>query len=450
MRLAAGDASIDLPFGSGHVVFTRQSVPRIEVDSSEVVFVGYGINAPERDWNDYEGVDVRGKTVLMLINDPGFATQDPALFNGNAMTYYGRWDYKFDEAARQGAAGAIIVHDTAAATYPWRTVQNSWSGPLFHLVRDDDGAALCRFQSWISNEAAREALAAVGQDLDVLAAAATRPGFRAVPLDLKVSVAFDNRFERILSRNVAALIPGSERPDEAFIYMAHWDHIGTNPNVAPGEDGIFNGALDNASGTAGLIELARAFMAGPALQRSVLFLAVTAEEQGLLGSAWYAANPLLPLNKTVGGLNMDGLNPFGPTRDLTVVGFGNSELDRYLEQALDEGRLLRPYPHTERGSFFRSDHFELAKVGVPMLYPGRGMDHVEHGEAWGMQKDADYLAERYHGPKDEWSPEWDLSGAIQDLQVFYRVGHALANSNDWPNWAQDSEFRPVRDAQMQR
>jgi Zn-dependent M28 family amino/carboxypeptidase len=448
LSLRAGATTFDLANRRDQVSFSRRSQSRIEVDDSEVVFVGYGINAPERGWNDYQGVDVRGKTVLMLINDPGFGSQDPALFNGNAMTYYGRWDYKFDEAARQGASGAIIIHDSAAATYPWRTVRNSWSGKLFHLVRADGGAALCKFQSWISNESARSALAAAGQDLDELAKAARTPGFRAVPLAMSASVSLHNTVAEIRSRNVAAILPGRTHPQEAFIYMAHWDHIGSDPDVEPGEDGIFNGALDNASGTAGLIELARAFSSLPqAPERSLLFLSVTAEEQGLLGSSYYAAHPLVPLAQTVGGINMDGLNNYGPTWDLTVIGHGNSELDAYLSAALGEGRRLRPYPFTERGSFYRSDQFELAKAGVPMLYAGRGVDHKQHGEAWGLARDAEYIAERYHGPKDEWSPDWDLSGAIEDLQVLYRVGFALANSRAWPQWSADSEFKAVRDAQ---
>lgn len=437
-----------LPYREQQVVYSRRMERAIAVQDAELVFVGYGVNAPERDWNDYAGVDVRGKVVLMLINDPGFHAGDTVLFNGRAMTYYGRWDYKFDEAARQGAIGALIIHDTEGATYPWRTVQNSWSGPTFHLPREDRGAALSAFQGWIANEAARELLAAAGPGLDQLMREAATPGFRARPIPLRMSARFDNRIREIRSRNVAALLPGRERPDEAFLYMAHWDHIGSRADAPPGEDGIFNGALDNASGTAGLIEIARAFKALPQPpRRSVLFLAVTAEEQGLLGSAWYAANPLIPLERTVGGLNMDGLNTIGPTRDVTVVGMGNSTLDGYLARALTPGRRLEPYPYPERGSFFRSDHFELAKVGVPMLFAGRGVDHVEHGAEWGRARDAEYVAERYHGPEDEWTDDWRLDGAVEDLQLFFRTGLAVADSTEWPEWAADSEFRAVREAQ---
>jgi Zn-dependent M28 family amino/carboxypeptidase len=437
-----------LPYREQQVIYTRRMETSISVMDADVVFVGYGVNAPERGWNDYAGVDVRGKVVLMLINDPGFHANDPELFNGRAMTYYGRWDYKFDEAARQGAIGALIIHDTEGATYPWRTVQNSWTGPTFHLPREDRGAALSAFQGWVTNEAAREMLAASGAGLDDLMREAGTPGFRARALPLRLGGEFANRVHEIRSRNVAALLPGRERPDEAFIYMAHWDHIGSRADAPPGEDGIFNGALDNASGTAGLIEIARAFKALPRPpSRSVLFLAVTAEEQGLLGSAWYAANPLIPLERTAGGLNMDGLNNFGPTRDVTVVGLGNSTLDAYLSRALTPGRRLEPYPYPERGSFFRSDHFELAKVGVPMLYAGRGVDHVEHGEEWGRARDAEYVAQRYHGPEDEWTDDWRLDGAVEDLQLFFRTGLAVADSADWPEWAADSEFRAVREAQ---
>ncbi|MFM7275197.1 MAG: M28 family metallopeptidase [Gammaproteobacteria bacterium] len=438
----------DLPYRERQVIYSRRMDTAISVKDAGVVFVGYGVNAPERGWNDYAGVDVRGKVVLMLINDPGFHANDPALFNGRAMTYYGRWDYKFDEAARQGAIGALIIHDNEGATYPWRTVQNSWTGPTFHLPREDRGAALSAFQGWVANEAAREMLAAAGAGLDDLMREAGTSGFRARTLPLRLSAGFANRVHEIRSRNVAAVLPGRERPDEAFIYMAHWDHIGSRSDTPPGEDGIFNGALDNASGTAGLIELARAFRALPeAPRRSVLFLAVTAEEQGLLGSAWYAANPLIPLAHTVGGLNMDGLNNFGPTRDVTVVGLGNSTLDAYLERALTPGRRLEPHPYPERGSFFRSDHFELAKAGVPMLFAGRGVDHVEHGAEWGRAQDARYVAERYHGPEDEWTDDWRLDGAVEDLQLFFRTGLAVADSADWPEWAADSEFRALREAQ---
>ena len=446
LSFQAGDRRIELPFGERQVMNSRRAVPRIEVPDAEVVFVGYGVNAPERNWNDYAGVDVKGKVVLMFVNDPGFHSGDATLFNGRAMTYYGRWDYKFDEAARQGAIGALIIHDTEGATYPWRTVQNSWSGPLFHLPRADGGAGLTAFQGWLANDAAREVLSAAGADPDQLLREAGTPGFKARSLALRANAAFDNRFREIRSHNVVAKIPGSERPDEAFLYMAHWDHIGTKPDPAPGEDAIFNGALDNASGTSGLIEIARAYKALPrAPRRSVVFLAVTAEEQGLLGSQYYAAHPLMPLANTAGGINIDGLNNIGPTRDMMVVGLGNSALDGYLERALTPGRRLEPYPHTERGSFFRSDQFELAKVGVPMLFAGRGVDHVEKGAEWGRQKDEEFVAQRYHGPEDEWSDDWRLDGALEDLGVFFRTGLAVADSGDWPEWSKDSEFRAVRE-----
>ena len=450
LSVKAGGATIDLAYGTSQVTWTRQVIDSIAVSDSEMVFVGYGINAPERGWNDYDGIDVTGKTVVMLINDPGYATQDPALFNGNAMTYYGRWDYKFDEAAAQGAAGAIIIHDTQPAAYPWSTVENSWTGPQFSLVRPDGGAALAKFEAWISNDSARLMMSAAGQDLDALMEAAKTPGFRAVPLSLTASSALTNKTSRINSRNVAAILPGKSRPDEVFIYMAHWDHLGTKMNAAEGEDAIYNGALDNATGTAGLIELARAYTSLPERpDRSVMFLAVTAEEQGLLGSAWYASNPLVPLASTVGGINMDGLNNFGPTRDVTVVGLGNSELDKYLEGALREGRRLRPDAFPEKGYFYRSDHFELAREGVPMLYPGSGIDHKEKGEAYGIEREKDYTGKHYHGPSDEWSPDWDLSGAVEDLQLYFRTGLALVNSNDWPNWSEGTEFKAKRDAQRQ-
>ncbi len=448
LSVKAGGAVIDLAYRQSQVTWTRQVVDSISVSDSEMVFVGYGINAPERGWNDYEGVDVSGKTVIMLINDPGYATQDPEVFNGNAMTYYGRWDYKFDEAAQRGAVGAIMIHDTKPAAYGWSTVENSWTGPAFSLVREDGGAALSKFEAWVSNDSARLIMAAAGQDLDALMVAAKTHGFKAVPLGISASAEFTNKTNHIDSRNVAAILPGKKNPDEVFIYMAHWDHIGIDPAAKEGEDGIYNGALDNATGTAGLIELAKAYASLPeAPDRSVMFLAVTAEEQGLLGSAYYAEHPLVPLANTVGGINMDGLNNFGPTWDITVVGLGNSELDNHLQAALGEGRRLRPDAYPEKGYFYRSDHFELSKKGVPMLYPGSGIDHKEKGEAYGLAKDEEYVTKHYHGPSDEWSADWDLSGAIEDLRLYFRTGLSLVNSDVWPAWADGTEFKAAREAQ---
>jgi len=363
----SGGAGEDLvlAFSTDQVVGTRHQVSEVAVEGSELVFVGYGVNAPEYNWNDYAGVDVKGKTVVILINDPGFVTKDESLFKGNAMTYYGRWTYKYDGASRQGAVGAIIVHDTEPAAYGWPTVNNSWTGPQFDMVREDKGVNLSRIESWVTKEAATAMFTKAGLNFEELYLQANKPGFKAIPMNLSASVSLANEIKVINSKNVAAVLRGSEAPDEVFIYMAHWDHLGTDPKLEG--DQIYNGALDNASGTAALLELAKAYAALPeAPRRTVMFLSVTAEEQGLLGSLYYAAHPLVPLVQTVGGLNMDGMNNFGETRDVTVVGLGMSELDDYLATAAaEQERVLNGDREAEKGYYYRSDHFELAKEGVP-------------------------------------------------------------------------------------
>jgi len=429
------------------VAFTMRAVPESRVEGSEVVFVGYGIVAPEYGWNDYADVDVRGKTVLILVNDPGFATQDPALFRGNAMTYYGRWTYKYEEAARQGAAAAVIIHDTAPAAYGWEVVRNSNVGPQFHLHRDNDNMDRVPIQSWIQKPIAEEVVAAAGLDLADLEQQARSPEFKAIALGSTLDARIENRIVRNQSYNVGALLPGSRRPDEVFVYTAHWDHIGTDRNVAEGEDGIYNGAVDNATGTSALLELARSFAALPrAPARSVAFLAVTAEESGLLGSAQYANDPPIPMNQTVAGLNMDALHVYGPTRDVVVVGYGSSELEDVLkEKAAQQGRVVEPEKHPERGSYYRSDHFNLARKGVPMLYAESGSDHVELGPDYVEAKNKEYLERRYHSALDEITPDWDLRGAAQDIELYFQIGLEVADSDRWPEWYEGNEFRSIRE-----
>ena len=445
---AADTEATDLAYAwsTDFVAWTKRVVETESITDSEMVFVGYGVVAPEYGWNDYEGVDAAGKTVVILVNDPGFATQDEALFRGNSMTYYGRWTYKFEEAARQGAAAAIVVHEEAAAGYPWEVVSGSWTGPQFGQEAADGNMSHVAIEGWVQGRVAREIFAAGGHDYEALAQAATQPGFRAVPLGATASVTVTNDIQRSESKNVLALLPGSERPDEYIIYTAHWDHFGRSDDPAM-EDPIFNGAFDNATGTAGLIELARAFGALPERPaRSVLFLAVTAEEQGLLGSAYYAANPVYPTSSTVATINIDGMNVDGPMNDITVVGMGASELDDHLaEAAAMVGRTLRPDPEPEKGFYYRSDHFSFAKVGVPAIYTDSGIDHVEHGTQWTLARRADYTSNRYHKPSDEFDPEWDLTGALDDLGLLFRVGHRLVTSDDWPNWRTGNEFRAIRD-----
>ncbi|MGH8035772.1 MAG: M28 family metallopeptidase, partial [Lysobacterales bacterium] len=350
------------------------------------------------------------------------------------MTYYGRWDYKYDEAARQGAAAAIIVHDTLPAAYPWSTVQNSWTGPQFDMVRADKGEGLTQVEGWVTHDKAQEIFNMGGLKLDEMYTRARERGFKAVPMDLTASVALVNELETINSRNVVALLRGSEAPDEVFMYMAHWDHLGTDPKLEG--DQIYNGALDNASGTAALLEIAKAFASLPkAPRRSVLFFSPTAEEQGLLGSQYYATHPLFPLNKTVGGLNMDGMNSFGSTRDITVVGLGKSDLDDYLTAAAAaQERVVEADREAEKGYYYRSDHFELAKEGVPMIYPSGGYDDREKGVAYGMEKANEYTSDRYHRVSDEYDLSWVVTGAVEDMKMFFKAGLDVANSNQWPNW----------------
>jgi len=443
------EQKMTLTYGDDQVVGTRRQTGAAAIENSDVVFVGYGINAPERDWNDYAGVDVKGKTVIMLVNDPGYATQDPGIFNGNAMTYYGRWDYKYAEAARQGASAAIIIHDTKPAAYPWATVENSWTGRQFDRVMADADERLLDIQGWIQKEKARELFAQVDLDLEQLYVQAKTPGFTAIPVALKAAIDLETSTEQILSQNVVAMLPGREAPQEYFIYMAHWDHLGTDTSLEG--DQIYNGALDNATGTAGLLELASAYAGlDQAPRRSVMFLAVTAEEQGLLGSAYYASNPVKPLALTVAGLNMDGLNISGPTNDVTISGFDLSELDDVMAAAaVEQQRVVVPESEPEKGYYYRSDHFELAKQGVPMLYPGGGYDHKTKGRAYMEARAADYIANDYHRVSDEYDPSWDVTGAILDLQLYFTVGYKIANNDDWPNWREGTEFRAARDAQRQ-
>ena len=445
LTINGGKAPLRLAYKTDMIAGTYQVVPHSEIKDSEMVFVGYGINAPEKGWNDYAGIDVKGKTVVILVNDPDYEMEGlDGLFNGRAMTYYGRWTYKFEEAARQGAAGAIIVHDTFPAAYPWSVVVSSWTGARLGIDLPDNHMDQSNVVGWMTLDAAKTTFAAAGKDFAGLAAAAKRPGFKAVPLGLTANLAFDNNIRRQASRNVIGILPGKTRPNEYVLYSAHWDHLGRCEPV--NGDDICNGALDNATGVAGLIALAQAqAKAGPAA-RSMIFLAVTAEESGLLGSEYYAANPVYPLAQTVGGVNMDGLNVFGPTRDVKIVGGGKSELEALLTRAVrDEGRVIVPEATPEKGSFYRSDHFSFAKLGVPMVYASSGEDMINGGIAAGRAASEDYTTNRYHKPQDEYDPNWNWAGAVQDLQIYYRIGRELAMSNAWPNWYPSAEFRKIRD-----
>lgn len=446
LSFSGSDYTADLEYATQMIVGSQQQVPSTSLSNSELVFVGYGVVAPERNWNDYAGIDVTGKTVVILVNDPGYATQDPDVFNGNAMTYYGRWTYKYEEAARQGAAGALIVHETGPAGYGWEVVSGSWSGPQIGLQADNLNSDKNDIEGWLTLDSAEALFAGAGLDYQELKAAAAQPGFSAVPLgDITASVTIQNSVRTSESQNVIAMIPGTERPDETIIYTAHWDHLGMNPEL-PG-DNIYNGAADNATGTAALLALAKMHIdAGPA-PRSVVFLAVTAEESGLLGSRWYAEHPVFPLETTVANINIDVLNTYGPMHDIVVVGNGSSELEAYLEAAATEqGRHLVEEPNPERGYYYRSDHFNFAKAGVPALYAESGEDSVEFGREWGAQQAQDYNENRYHAPADEYDPDWNLEGAAQDILLYFDVADTLSRESRFPNWLDGNEFKGIRDA----
>ena len=441
----AGDRRIALAYGEDMTVSTRIAQPASWVDESQLVFAGYGIVAPEYGWDDYAGVDMRGKTAMILLNDPGFASDDPALFKGRAMTYYGRWTYKLEEAARQGAAAAIIIHETRAAAYPWEVVRNGRTGPQFH-VDAPDGTKRLAIEAWVTHDRAGEVLSLGGQDLALLESSAARRGFSAVPLGLTVSAGVRNAIRHSVSSNVAAILPGKDRPDEYVVYMAHWDHLGRAP-VLTG-DSIFNGAQDNATGVAGILSIARGFQAmlsAPA--RSVMFIAFTAEESGLVGSEFYARNPLAPLEKTVAAINIDSLYPLGRARDLQVIGSGASDLeDRLAAAAAAQDRILIPDQNPEAGFFYRSDQVSLARRGVPVLYVRSGLDLIDKPAGTGQAMVAEYFASRYHRQTDDYEPTWDVSGSIEDLRLLYEVGASLAADTAWASWYPGNEFSAVRDA----
>ncbi|MEO9131892.1 MAG: M28 family metallopeptidase [Sphingomonas sp.] len=445
LAFTGGTTPVSLDYRKDMVIATYRVTPNVAIKDSNVVFVGYGINAPERGWNDYAGMDVKGKTVVILVNDPDWQMPGrDGLFEGRAMTYYGRWTYKFEEAARQGAAAAIIVHDTEPAAYGWGVVESSWTGPQLELDAAGDHMDQSQAIGWMQLDKAKALFASAGKDFGELAQAAKVKGFTAVPLGVKASVSFTNTIRRQASKNVIGILPGTSSPDETILYTAHWDHLGHCTPV--NGDDICNGALDNASGVAGLVALAEAQVkAGPA-KRTIAFMSVTAEEAGLLGSRYYAEHPIYPLNRTVGGVNMDVLNVSGQARDFVITGAGKSELEDLIVPLIKaQGRVIKPEPNPERGGYFRSDHFSFAKLGVPMLDGGSGEDLVKGGEAAGQAATLDYIEHRYHKPQDEYDANWDWSGAVQDLTLYYQLGRELADGNAWPNWYSTAEFRAIRD-----
>ncbi|QYX66523.1 M28 family peptidase [Shewanella putrefaciens] len=422
--------------GSEFTARTQRIAETVSLNKSDVVFVGYGINAPEYGWNDYQGLDVKGKTVIVLVNDPGFATQDPAVFKGNAMTYYGRWTYKYEEAARQGAEAVFIVHETAPAAYGWGVVQNSNTGTKFTLVDANNNQGQVGVMGWVQHETAQKIFAKAGLDFDTLKQQAAKPNFKAIPLKLSAQLTLNNKIERAESHNVAALLPGKTRPDEVVMMHAHWDHLGTV--IEDGKSEILNGAVDNASGVAGVLALARYFKqqakTAP-LERSVLFSAFTAEETGLIGAQHFAQHPSVPTKNIVAFLNIDGMNVNKGVDYILRYGEGVSELEQYLDNAAKaQDRSVKGDPRPQNGLMFRSDHFALAQQGVP------GLLFMSLGDT-----DPDYIAHKYHKPADDYDPSWNLGGVSQDLDLIVSMITTLANSSDWPHWLESSDFKAKRE-----
>ena len=439
-----GPKSLSLKLRDQYVAFTQRPVAEINLSGSDLVFCGYGIVAPEYNWNDYEGLDMKGKTALVLVNDPGLGGEDSTFFKGSTMTYYGRWTYKYEEAARQGASGILIIHESNMAGYPWAVVQGAGSGAKLNL--NSLGYTPCEMQGWVSLDAAKEIFSTAGLDLQSNMMAARKPGFKAVPLPYKVTAGIKNEIRTNVSKNVVAMIPGTDQKDEYIIFSAHWDHLGIGAVVD--NDSIYNGARDNSTGSAALLAIAEAMVKEGPYKRSIVFLWVTAEEQGLLGSAYYAANPIFPPAKTVANINIDGMAAYGEMNDLSIIGYGQSEMETYAARAAEQqNRYILPDQEPEKGYFFRSDHFNFAKIGIPALYAHGSFDHRTKGKEYAKEKSDEYRSTAYHLPADEYiEGTFELSGILQDATLFYIVAKELANTKDWPKWKEGSEFKAIREA----
>jgi Zn-dependent M28 family amino/carboxypeptidase len=458
MSFITGDKNIDLKYPDDFVASSARLQPEIKIDKSDVIFVGYGIVAPEYGWDDYKDINVRGKTLLMLIGDPAIPdAKDPSklddkMFKGKTMTYYGRWTYKYEIAAQKGAAAAVIIHETGPAAYPWQVVRSSWARENFELDNSNKNRDAVSARSWITLDVAKKLLADCGQDFDALKKSAITKDFRPVALSAKANIEIKQQIRAFKSHNVTGKLEGDDPKlrGEYVIYTAHWDHLGRHPELQG--DQIFNGAIDNASGVASVIELAGAFTKlNPPPKRSVLFMATTAEEAGLLGAEFYAEHPLYPLEKTLADINIDGVNPWGKTHDLEDLTNRSSTLDELLgEAAARQGRVMKPNTEPERGGFYRVDSFEFAKAGVPVLHLARGIDIIGKPPEYGKQKRDEFVAKHYHQPSDEVDPSWDLSGAVQDVQLLFEVGYEVANGDKFPEWKTESEFRAKREAMLKK
>jgi Zn-dependent M28 family amino/carboxypeptidase len=443
LSIAKGGEKVDLRFREDYITFSGVQQPESRIEDAEVVFVGYGIVAPEFGWDDFKGVDMKGKVLLVMNNDP---EDDPALFAGKTRLYYGRWGYKYEQAARVGAAGAIIIHTTPSAGYPWQVVQSSWTGEQFELPHE--GGPQIQAKSWVTEDAARKIARLGGQDLDALRAAAQKKDFRPVALGARLSLALRNDVKKKQTGNVIGRLPGRDPAlsAQAVIFTAHHDHLGIKEDAKPGEDAIYNGAYDNATGTAALLAIARAATALPQPpRRSILFAAVAAEEQGLLGSQYFAAHPTIPAGKIAANINMDGMNIYGRTRDLTMIGLGKSSLDDWISKLAGmQGRTVKPDQFPDKGYFYRSDQFALAKIGVPAAYFDEGTDVIGKPPGWGKAQKEAYEEKDYHQPSDELRPTWDFSGAVEDAQLYFYLGLKVANANEMPAWKPGDEFEAAR------
>ncbi|SEO77685.1 Zn-dependent amino-or carboxypeptidase, M28 family [Luteibacter sp. UNC138MFCol5.1] len=446
LDVAEGGGTEKFAFGNDMVVGTLQAKSDVDLKDSDIVFVGYGVDAPEAQWNDFDGIDVKGKTLVILVNDPGWNGADKALFKGREMTYYGRWTYKFEEAARKGAAAAFIVHQTEPAAYGWNVVRSGWTTPRLDLPESEDPAPRLPVAGWLTHESAQRLFAKAGKNFDDLAKQADVRGFRAVPLDAKASIHLQSTISHSLSNNVIGMVKGTSEPGEAIVYSAHWDHLGHDPALKGHQ--IYNGAIDNGTGIAAMLEIAGKF-AQEKPKRSVIFAAVTMEESGLLGSKYYVAHPPFPLDKTVADINMDALPITGATRDMEVTGLGQGDLeDMFADVLKADGRVVSGDASPEKGHYFRSDHFNFAKAGVPALSAGGGTDMVQGGKAAGLAAEEDYTKNRYHQPTDVYDMRWSFDGVTQNVKAFYALGEKLANSDVWPVWKEGSEFKAVREKSL--
>lgn len=439
LEFVGSKGNLTVDFLDDYVIGSKKLKDNITVNDSELIFVGFGIVAPEFDWNDYEGLDVTGKTVVAMVSDPGHYDND--LFKADTMTYYGRWNYKYEEAARQGAAGIILIHDTKPASYGWNVVRNGWTGPQLDLIPDDNGESYADFEGWVTNEVAKKLFEIGGLDYS-LTEEAKKPGFKAIPLNVKTSVSINNTFRKSKSNNVIAKIEGSKRPDEVIIYTAHWDHLGIGEPI--NGDSIFNGAIDNAAGVSALFEIAKAFKATKVKpERTIVFLAVTAEEEGLLGSKYYSEHPIYPINKTVANLNMDAFDPVGPTKDVSIVGIGQSELEDYVENSAHKfGRTVRGESNPTTGGFYRSDHFNFVKKGIPGLFMGSGDQYTNMDEETLAEKKKAFEG-RYHNVTDELDDHWNFEGIVNDARLFFDIGYTLSMEKTFPKFKEKSEFREI-------